>query len=291
MSENSNCSLCPSQCENVFSRVVVSRLLVGGTVVFWELQETFEDARPYVFQLQVGTVDNPDADDWEDVGLSVTDTFVAVDDVQRLFGKTSWLFYRVRAQTTRGTYYSPPTGLDGTLDRRSWRLASMQLRSEIQYMRMGDGELGYILKKRVAGPRCPHCLDPQTLEITQPFCGFCFGVGRLCGYFAPISCVWAEMTLKSQHLTIDAEGGRGTIGDITVSARIANPWGLSEGDVFVNKTTDDRYFVHSVRSVSEYRGVPVVSSVELRLASFSDPLYSIVIPDQLETLMQMVQNG
>ena len=63
--------VCPSQCESVFDVVHVSYLIRGGTRVCWQLLPTFADPLPYTFQLQVGQSANPDADDWEDVGVSI----------------------------------------------------------------------------------------------------------------------------------------------------------------------------------------------------------------------------
>src|SRR6478735_7071357 len=86
----------PDLCTSPFDRVVVTYLLRGGTRVFWELRDSFVAPGPYAFQLQVGSSENRDADDWENVGAPVTDAFQAVDGEQRIFGKVRWQFYRVR---------------------------------------------------------------------------------------------------------------------------------------------------------------------------------------------------
>lgn len=283
--DNDACCPCPPTCSSPFERVVVSWLIAGGTEVYYTLRPDFAAQRPLTFQLQVGQSANQEADDWTDVGAPVTDQLVLVDGEQHLYGLDRWTFYRVVLTCSAGKFYSDATGLMGVLDHRQWRLARAQFRSELVYFRAGDGEIGYLLKKRIAGPPCPHCLDPQTGEVKQPYCGYCFGTSFLCGYFFPMGCVWSSISPKKQHLTIDAN--RGTTGGIVCVARMLNVVMVSEGDIFVSKAKDDRWFVHSVSNVTEYRGVPLVADVELRLIPASDPTYNIVIPGQALTPRQL----
>jgi hypothetical protein len=209
----------------------------------------------------------------------VVNLFQAVDGEQRVFGKVRWQFYRVRLTTSAGVYYSDPTGLLGTLTRADWRLAQMAYWSELVHMRNGDGQEGYLLKRRISGEVCPRCTDPQTGEVREPNCPVCFGTGFRCGYFYPIACVWADISPKSIRLKID--GQRGTVGGVGVSARMLNTWALSSEDVFVQKRTDDRYYIHTIQNAYEFRGVPISANVEMRLAPATDPVYAVTIPQQL----------
>lgn len=276
---NTLCSPCLPVCSNPFDRVVVSYLLRGNTRVLWSLKPTFTDPLPFVFTLQVSQAKNPEADDWEDVGTSVTNQYAAVDGEQRLFGKIRWLFYRVQLVTNTGIYYSDPTGLEGTLPRRDWRVARELMRQELLRMRQYAGQQGYLLKRRITGTPCPVCLDPLTNEIRDPYCPTCWGTGFYCGYFFPVDCVWADIEPKTYH--VQQTKTRGTTADIVVRARMLNTWMMSEEDVWVNKVTDDRYYVHTVQHVAEIRGVPIAANVELRPAAVSDPVYGIEIPNQL----------
>jgi hypothetical protein len=270
--------VCPSQCGNPFDRVVVSYLLRGGTRVMWELRDDFADAQPYHFRLQFGHSSNPDADDWADVGAAVTDAFYAVDGEQRVFGQTRAQFYRVRLDTAAGTYYSVPTGVEGTMNRRDWRQARESVRQGMVRMRATAGQEGYLLKRRVTGTPCPACTDHLTGEVRNDNCLTCYGTGFRCGYFFPIDCVWAEVYPKTYRVKVDAN--RGTVQDLVVKARVVNPWMLGEGDVWVNKRTDDRYYVHSVEHESEIRGVPITAVVEMRPAPATDVIYALQVPGQ-----------
>lgn len=279
----SNCDTsCPvSLCASPFDRVVVSRLIRGGTAVFWELVPSFNDPAPLTFTLQVGTTANQDADDWADVGLPVVGQYFAVDGDQRLYGKDHWTYYRVKLETTLGTYYSDPTNGMGTMNRHDWRLAREIVRKELVAHR-GASQLGYLLKRRVTGQRCPKCLDHMTQEVRNPACPVCYGTGYRCGYYYPMACVWANMSPRTRRTELDGGQGRGTINDVVVQARMTLTDLLNEDDVWVNKATDDRYYVHKIQHVAEWRGVPLVGQVELRPIPFSSIIYDIEIPGQLD---------
>ena len=59
---------------------------------------------------------------------------------------------------------------------------------------------------------------------------------------------------------------------------------LQETDVWVNRETDDRYYIHSIQDVAEIRGVPLIANVEMRPAPYTDIAYTIPIPQQDEFL-------
>lgn len=246
----------------------------------WELVPSFNDQRPLVFQLQVGTTANNDADDWQDVGLPVTDQYFAVDGEKRVFGKSNWTYYRVKLTTPQGSYVSDPTGLWGTLRPHDWRLAREITRKELVAHR-GASQQGYLMKRRITGIRCKVCLDRMTREVRNPACPSCYGTGFECGYYYPIGCSWANISPRSRHTELDGGQGRGTIDDIVVRARMTLTDLLMEEDLWVNKVTDDRYYVHKIDHVAEWRGVPLVGSVELRPVPFSSIIYDIQIPEQL----------
>lgn len=273
--------VCTPVCEPVFDRVVVSYLVSGGTRVLWDLLPTFTDPGPLTFQLQAGETSNPDAGDWEDVGVSVVDQYMARDTDQRMFGKTNRTHYRVKLTTALGEYYSAPTGAMGILDRRGWRIAREMVRQKLVGFRVGPGgQRGYLLKRRWTGTKCPVCTDHMTQESRDPACPTCYGTGFQCGYYYPQSCVWAELNPRASRLKLDTQM-RGPVQDIVVPAKMIMVDLMSEDDVWVAEKTDDRYYVHSVSHDSEYKGVPISAIVELRLIPFTSIIYTIPIPDQL----------
>lgn len=278
---------CPPLCrvtcpDSVFDRVVVNYLITGPTRIMYELLPTFTDPMPLSFQLQVGATANPLADDWEDVGLPVINQYVLFDAEQRVWGKTNWTHYRVVLTSPLGVYYSTPVGGMGTLDRRSWRLAREMVRQRLVAYRFGPGgQRGFLLKRRWTGIPCHKCLDYQTKEVRDPSCVSCYGTGFECGYYFPMSCVWAELSPRSYRISIDSQM-RGTVNDIVVHADMIMVDLMQEDDVVVFAKTDDRYHVHRVQHTAEMRGVPLTAQVELRPVPYSSVIYTIQIPDQLK---------
>jgi len=269
----------PPQCENIFDRVHVCYLIKGGTRVMWDLLPEFCDPHPYTFQLQVGMSGNPWADDWQNVGLPVVNSFYAIDGEQRVWGKTNWTHYRVKLMTARGTYYSEPTNGMGVLSRRDWRLAKEIVRQETLRHRYASCD-GFLLKKREGGVPCYQCTDLQTDEILDPDCEVCFGTGYQGGYYYPMDGVWCDIAPKTKRKELDNQGQRGVILDIVVSGRMLMLPLIQEYDVWVGAKTDDRYYIHRIQDVAEIRCVPLVANVELRPAPFTDVIYTIPIPQR-----------
>ena len=145
------CIQCPDQCSEIFDRVVLSYLISGMTIVRWDLLPTFTDHGDLTFQLQVGTTTDQNADDWTDVGSPIVNTYFAIDPEQRVFGKTNWTYYRVLLTSSVAQYVSMPTGAVGTLSKRDWLKVKNLARRKRTTMRMGEGQEGFLLKRRVAG--------------------------------------------------------------------------------------------------------------------------------------------
>lgn len=279
------CQPCPPSCASVFDRVLVTYTIRSGALVQWELLPTFTDPLPYEFQLQVGRTPSNDSDDWEDVGLSVENVFCAVDGEQRAFGKTNWTHYRVKLTTPLASYLSTPTLAMGTLNKRDWLIARETVRNRTLMFRLGEGQQGFILKRRVTGQKCTNCLDWQTEETRQGTdCPRCFGTGYECGYFFPIGCAWARISPRAYRVHLDGGQGRGTVDDQVAKATMLATYILTEDDVWVNAKTDDRYFVHEVQHTAEWRGVPLLADVSLRQIAYTSAIYTVPVPDQLQQL-------
>ncbi len=270
---------CPPACQSVFDMVHVSYLIRGGTRVCWSMLPTFSDPLPYTFQLQVGQTGDQNANDWKDVGLPMENSYYAVDGTQRVYGKTQYTHYRVKLTTPGGVYWSDPVAKAGILGARDWRLAREIVRKERLRYRYTSQD-GYLLKRMTTGVKCSKCLDLQTDEVTNPSCQECYGTGFQCGYFYPMSCVWADLAPKSHRQHIDDQGMRGVVNDIRISGRMLMAPLLQELDVWVSRKTDDRYYIQGIQSAAEMRGVPLIANVELRPAPYTDVIYTVPIPQQ-----------
>lgn len=273
---------CRPGCEAVFARVWVFSQIVGGTRVEWQLKPTFRDPGPHSFQLQVGRTANQNADDWRNVGLPAHDNYFAIDPEQRVWGKTQWTHYRVVLRTPVATYVSAPQPAWGALNFRDWRLCQDILRQERLRFRTQAGQQGYLLKRRLYGEPDTGCLDFQTGDVSKPQCPVCYGTGFVGGYFPPLECVWAQLDTRASHDELDAGAGRGTINDaLRVKARMLAIPQVEENDFWVDADSDLRWYVHSVENIVEVRGVPLVCTVELRLAPYSEVIYKFPIPNQV----------
>ena len=276
---------CPPDCDNVFEMVHVSYLIRGGSRIMYQLIPEFHDRLPWEFQLQVGSTGSNDSNDWENVGLPVENTCYAIDPEKRVYNKSQGTHYRVRLNTPDGTYYSDPIEKGGILGVRDWRLAREIVRKERLRLRYTSQD-GYLIKRRSTGEDCRTCLDLQTNEVTDPYCPECWGTGKQCGYYYPMACIWVDMDPRTGRRHVDDQAVRGTINDITVKGRMLMLPLIDELDVWVSRKTDDRYFIHTVQSIAEVRGVPLIASVELRPAPFTDVIYEIPIPQQDAWLQQ-----
>lgn len=245
----------------------------------WQLIPEFRDPLPWTFQLQVGKTGDENADDWTDVGLAVENTCYSIDSTKRVYSKTQNTHYRVKLTTSVAVHYSQPAAKSGILSVRDWRIANEIVRKEKLRFRYTSQD-GYLLKRRATGENCTSCLDLQTNEVTNPYCQECWGTGKQCGYYYPLSCIWADLSPRTRRLHIDDQARRGTVKDIVVTGRMLMLPLIDEQDVWVSRKTDDRYYIHSIQDVAEIRAVPLVANVELRPAPFTDVIYQIPIPQQ-----------
>ncbi len=262
--------------DDVFSRLRVDYLVVGGSRVAWELVSSMQDAGPYYFQLQIGRHGVED-DDWTTIGAPVVDGSYAIDPEHRLWGMTQWAFYRVRLQTNSNVYFSRPQPPWGNLSQLDWNLvANMQVTQKLSFMH--EGVPGLLLKRKVYGTKCTECTDFQTGEVTVSDCPSCYGTGFEGGYWAGPSCCYTKMSLPKRREQRDGGQARGMVNDIAIQAEmLAEPF-LSEEDVWINRDTDERWFIHEISHKVEWRSYPVVLNVEMRKIPFSHLIYQFPRP-------------
>jgi len=270
---------CTPDCEQVFEAVHVSYLMRGGTYVMWSINPNLEIPGPWTFQLQFSR-EPRQSGSWENVGLPVTNSFYAIDSDRRYYGQSIDAFYRLQMTAVGFSATSRIFSVDGVLSPRDWRIAQEILRKE--RLRAGYTAVdGYLLRRRNTGADCSRCVDIQTGEPMDPNCPNCLGTGKECGYYYPLSCVWADLNPATRDLKIDDGLSRGTVEDVQISARmLVMPPFLSAFDVWVDDRMDQRYSVGSIRHVAAIRSVPLIASVELQLLPYTDTTYQINIPQQ-----------
>jgi len=263
---------------SVFDRVAVDHLIEGGSRIIWRLRDDFSVPTPHVFQLQAGESGIAEADDWDDVGSPVTDTFLAVDSSQRDFAISQTAHYRVVLTAGSGTYISPPVACWARLNRHDWLNARAVARREALRQRIGAGELGWLFKRRklTAPVTDPNVVDPLTGEVISTINTVGVGTGLIDGYFSPVP-FWIDQTIQPRYSRRDPQ--RGQVDDAASVGQCLGFPQLDHGDVWASATNDARFTLHKVTPVLHVRNVPVIVSVEMKRMSPSDPIYDLSLPD------------
>lgn len=259
---------------NVFKRVTVDYAVRGGAVVQWQMERHFTDKLPHVYQLQVARTSTPTADDFEDVGTAVSNSFYAVDDEKRVYGKTMEVHYRIKLTTSRGVYYSSPASMVSGITFRDWLHVREFYRQQKKLLSKFVGVEGYLLKLRRFGSPCPICIEPTTGEGTRARCPSCFGTEIELGYYQAVPQFFVEFTTETSKEVVDTNS-RGTTRDLTVKAFTAGDILINSRDLFVEKKSDRRWNVVTVATESEFRNYPIRLSLELRQLDFKNIAYTV----------------
>ena len=263
-----------------FKRVWVNHYYINEYVrVYWELERAFADPGPYTFQLQWSHSGTPRGDDWQNAAAP-TNLFYSDDTKgplrQRMFGKTPTVHYRVLLTTPRDMYVSPIANVLGMWGKYDWLLAREILRQEQLNHRIFSSVRGYLLKARRYGEKCKNCRDTLNGEIINSTCTLCYGVGYVGGYYPPTEYYGLLDTTSStrEQRNMGQDGGApGMSKNVTYTGRFLATLPMIQADAWIDITSDERYYIHSVREGASWKNVPLVYNVELRLAPFTDILY------------------
>ncbi len=258
-----------------FARVTVDHIVAGNTRVSWELDRHFIDPLPYTFQLQYCHAYTTDNAEWTNVGATVVNTYFATDVSKRIYGKLDDSYYRVKLVTSVDTYYSTPVRADGLLSKKDWLLAREITRKEQLRHAALTSPRGYLLKVRRYGPRCTECTDEFTQEVKRSLCDTCYGTGYEGGYFDPIPAFYADVSLEASRDHRNPQTGMEN--KHVIKARFIGDPLVYSYDVWVNQFSDERYYLHEITAISHIRGVNIIYDAELRLAPYSDIIYTYPI--------------
>jgi hypothetical protein len=270
---------CLASCDAVFVRLRVRPTIAQGTWVEWLLHPTFTEG--YTAQLQVGRTGSNLADDWQNVGLPVSNVNYAIDDTQRVFGRTQWTHYRVVLIADSGVYTSKPANCWGDLAFANWRRVMNRERIyRVQFERTIRGQDGYLLKRRLAGDRPEPgkgIIDFQTDEVINAQAVATKGTEYIGGYFAPIPCSIGDPNNLTRGERLDPRRGTVNAGLSTTIMMLAVPQ-VDSKDVWVAKDSGFRWETGFIKHVEEIDGIPIVISATIKLLPFSNIVYTIPMP-------------
>ena len=264
---------------NPFRRLVVFNSVLGTTYIFWEMARWMEDPGPYTAQLQVARMPNPKDSEWTNVGEALPDPPFLTDSVTQSNGKILDKFYRIIFTTGIGVYTSPIGHCFGQLTPREWKIAREVIRKE--RLRFGYTAVPVtVLKKKRSGEKCSHCISDGLSESTNSECPYCYGTGFLGGYHTPFSMNMMDIS-PSQLREIHHTGSVSTF-NVAVDKYQARALGLpelNEGDIIIDRSTDQRFVVNTSPVIAQMHRVPLVRQVEMSLLAASDVAYTIGADD------------
>ncbi len=256
----------------VFKRVLVDYFQAGGGRVSWELDPHFMDPGPYIFTLQVST-NHGEPGTWAAVGDPVEDGVYVIDPVQRQYTIRTRVVYRIELTTPSYVYYSPIAQVYGLLTERQWLLARAIVRKLLlQVTRPTLNTLpGKLLKRKLNGTACS-CIDEYTGATLNTSHITCYGTGIVGGYWQAVDTNLLDTAIDGSHVKV--ENNKGTIDEQVLKGKFAGLPMLETRDIWVSDSSDIRYFIHSIKHVSEMNQVPIVTEVELRPIPAGDVIYS-----------------
>jgi len=256
--------------ESPFSAFTIAPGYAGGFSYSWEVFGGFSDPSPWTFRVQRGP---SSGGPWEDVSpVLVNVVSWRAPGGENLVGKSDVLYFRLRMDTPKGTYFSSARQPYGDLGRRDFLLAREIIRRELLRARVLAGVECDVYIRSTFGPRCPRCLDPVTGVVRDTHCPKCFGTGRFPAYYGPHRMM---MSFSADAAHREARTNDGTREERVFEAlAIGNPV-LKMGDVVIDRAQDKRYVIASVSVTSEVRRIPCLQNVSFSEAPLSDAAYRI----------------
>ncbi len=259
-----------------FRRVAVDHMVRGVTRVWWQLEPSFNDPGPRVFQLQFGNTGLRDASDWHNVGSPVVDGYVAFDDAWRNAAGDLLTHYRVTLTTAKDIYVSQAVSVFGELAERDWILSREVIRKE-QLRHKYVSVSGYLLKPYRFGRPCRRCRDELTGEVLDSNCPICNGTSFEVGYHPPLAMQCWDLSTQTIAEHQDDRMKGTTREQAEVTARVIGFPTINRNDIWVNGSSDERWLIHTIQIAAAMRGVPLVYNIQMGLIPFSSPIYGIEI--------------
>lgn len=259
-----------------FRRVSVDHMVRGPSRVWWQLEPTFNEPGPYVFQLQLGKTGLRDATDWVNIGAPVVNGYLAYDNAWHESGYTLLSHYRLTLTTPTNTYVSQAASCFGELNEHDWLIAREVIRKEKLRHQLVSVP-GYLIKPMRFGTPCPRCRDPLTQEVTDSNCPVCNGTSFEVGYHPPLEMQCWDLSPQTIAEDVDTQMKGTTRVEPYVSARVIGFPALNKYDIWVNGTSDERWLVETIQVAAALRNVPLVYQVKLGLLPFNNNAYSIEV--------------
>lgn len=239
----------------------------GARILTWQLIPGVrlpDDAELYLECSRAGAP-------WEVLTGNLIDTCSFIDTRKRNYNKRLDECYRIRVISRSADTNDVSDAIDAGNHRAypySAAAENILKQAEIEFKQSGC--TGVLLKRRVAGPRCPRCVEADGQQSLNEHCPDCLGTGILGGYYPGI----ALTVIKDAIEVSESRSQLGYMESETVTGRcIAYPW-VRRGDIWVEDTTDKRYVFISASPNASYKQTALMLSIRMGLLERSDVMYS-----------------
>ena len=288
-----------SDCDCPIERLDIVPYMDGGTRISWHLARgtNLNDASTLgignmavgstfrvgpsnytkMIELQVSRYDTPDPSVWTTLATVAADSAYYVDTSKRTWGSLERIYYRARLLP--GCCFSRITpSKGGMLDcREPVSIVREILRRERLRHESGEASLGTLLKRKFSGIPCTDCVDPDYPgRQIESFCLTCYQTGWVGGYYLNPS-FYADLGESGTQLktgdNLDVEGS-----DRVTTLRYLNIPDVQPGDVWVEYSSDHRWHVDKVRTLSKVSSYVLIAAAEVRRLGFEDVVYKYPVP-------------
>jgi hypothetical protein len=272
----------------VFKRLRVDHMVAGYSRLTWELAPWFCDPPPWEFLSQISDT-GVTTSVWTDLSGWLPNWFTILVAPILTGGRNPTTHFRVLLRTPAGEYTSQPQGVFGTLPSRGWVRARVIVRKELLRFRTVEVTRGWLLKRQRSGvtpdptDRRTSVTDYLTGEITKTGDPATVGTEFFGGFYAPVP-YDVDCEPAGLYEQRDEVQERGNVDDDSLmrQARVIHDPPVAHWDAFVADQSDLRFYFHRLKHVAEIASIPLVSQAELRLAPFTDVLYTVEVPTSRE---------
>ena len=132
------------------------------------------------------------------------------------------------------------------------------------------GRVGFLMKKKTFGQKCPSCKHFQDDAPVNEHCPICLGTGIKGGYYKAIPMNILQMG-QNQLQDITQVGSTHSV--ILQAKSTAWPI-ICSGDVWVDSNTNQRYYIQQAFVSSSLKHVPLIYDLKMHLLELSDVLHT-----------------
>lgn len=264
-------------CEDEFFRFCCATEEPDGIHIFWDIKPLTSVEYPITIEVY------RDSNLGEGTNLTkiagpLYDTWTAVDPAGKTYaGKLRTPTYRVKLLTAYREHTSAPIHLFAALPPKKATLARAIIRRTEMNARHLPAWPGYLLKRKWTGESCT-CRDPDTKDVYNSDCPLCFGTGVKVGYWKGYATrtILASSPLGTLPL-FDKGLQLGTTTAAVIQAKVSGLPPVTQYDAWVDVEKNYRFYITNVKVDAEFNAVPLVCTLEMRLAESGDVLYSVPI--------------